>query len=121
MGLFTKNGELPRNVIKILEEEKSYRSKDTRNKQFRVPRELMEASSNCENLYKAESKQSGSSSSSTSSDIKSDGDLESVDSTTSSINKENMRAKSGGSKEQCNFRSPLLARNLNNIRPMQYQ
>lgn len=38
MGLFTEKGELPKEIIKILEEEKSNRASDARNKPFRAPR-----------------------------------------------------------------------------------
>lgn len=38
MGLFTERGELPKEIIKILEDEKSNRANDARNKPFRAPR-----------------------------------------------------------------------------------
>lgn len=42
MGLFNKNGQLPKEVIKILEDEKTNRAKDARNKPFRTMRTLHE-------------------------------------------------------------------------------
>lgn len=68
IGLFTENGELPHDAIKILEAERSYRSKDARNKQFRRRR-----ISN-ENVF--ERKRATSSGSADLSDIKSESEIE---------------------------------------------
>lgn len=126
MGLFTKNGELPRDIIKILEEEKLYRSRDSRNKQFRVPRTLDEHTCEKKDVAKFNtndgSKRSSSSGSSNSSDIKSDGEFESIEHSGSSVYKENVRGKALAALiKESNFRSPLAAQNLNSAKQGKYR
>lgn len=68
IGLFTENGELHHDAIRILEEERIYRAKDVRNKQFRRRR------SYSENII--ERRRAASSGSADLSDIKSESELE---------------------------------------------
>lgn len=69
IGLFTENGELPHDAIRILEAERNYRSKDARNKQFRRRR-------SCGDNNGFEKKRTASSGSADLSDIKSESELE---------------------------------------------
>lgn len=68
IGLFTENGELHHDAIKILEAERNYRAKDARNKQFRKKRTC------CDNVF--ERRRAASSGSADLSDIKSESELE---------------------------------------------